>query len=88
MIRKLIFALAALIGGSGVALAQLPLPLPVPLPLINMQGTPEDQAACGPDAQRLCRQYIPDQMRVLSCFQANRARLAPACRAVLEKYGQ
>ena len=88
MIRTLILALAGFLAASTVAVAQLPLPLPLPLILPGMQGTPEDQAACSPDANRLCRQYVPDQMQVLACFKANRPRLTPACRAVLDKYGQ
>jgi hypothetical protein len=84
-------AVIALLGAGGAAVAQLPLPLPIPPILPGMQGTPEDRAACSPDANRLCRQYLSDrtdQTQVLSCFQANRPRLSAACRAVLEKYGQ
>jgi hypothetical protein len=93
MIRKLVFTLAGLTGSCAVALAQLPLPLPLPIPPVfpAMQGTPEDQAACSPDANRFCKQYLSertDQMQVLGCFKSNRPRLSPACRAVLEKYGQ
>jgi hypothetical protein len=52
------------------------------------QGTPEEQAACRPDARRLCREFVGNDMAVLSCFQQNRAKLSRACRAVLERRGQ
>jgi hypothetical protein len=86
MMRKLILALAGVVSANTAVFAQLPLPLPIPI--IPMQGTPEDRAACSPDANRLCKQYVPDQMQVLACFKANRQQLTPACRAVLDKYGQ
>jgi hypothetical protein len=38
--------------------------------------------------RRYCQNAIPDNMRVLACLQQNRGRIAPACRGVLEKYGQ
>jgi hypothetical protein len=66
--------------------AQLPLPLPIPG--VGARGTPEDQAACNPDARRLCREYVGNDMAVLACFQQNRPKLSPACAAVLRKYGQ
>jgi hypothetical protein len=52
------------------------------------RGTDEDQRACGPDARRLCRPFLGNDMAVLSCFQQNQAKLSRACRAVLVKYGQ
>jgi hypothetical protein len=88
MMKKLVLALAGIVSASTAVLAQLPLPLPIPPILPVMQGTPEDRAACGPDANRLCKQYLPDQMQVLACFKANRQQLSPACRGVLDKYGQ
>ena len=36
-------------------------------------GTPEQQAACAPDAFRLCISYIPDPTKVEACLrQRNR----------------
>jgi len=84
MIHKIAIALAVVIGGSTVTLAQLPLPLPLPMP----QGTPEDRVACEPDVQRYCKAEIPDQLRVLGCLQDNRKRISRACQGVLVKYGQ
>jgi len=60
-------------------------PLP---PFLTPRGTPEDQRACRPDAQRLCKEIIGDDDAVLRCFQANRPKLSPACAAVLVKYGR
>jgi hypothetical protein len=62
--------------------------LPLPIPPIGGRGTPEDQAACRPDARRLCREHVDNDMAVLACFQRQRAKLSPACRAVLQRYGQ
>jgi hypothetical protein len=78
-------ALLSLVAPSPTS-AQLPLPLPLPLP--SMDGTPEDRAACESDVRRYCQSAIPDNMRVLACLQQNRGRISPACRGVLEKYGQ
>jgi hypothetical protein len=48
------------------------------------QGTPEQRAACTPDAVRLCSAEIPDIARVTSCMHANRTRLSPRCRLALD----
>ena len=53
-----------------------------------MQGTPEDQKACSPDAVKFCKDMIPDTFRVLSCLQNNRAKISTACQGTLAKYGQ
>jgi hypothetical protein len=84
MFRKAALVSAFLIVGSIGGHAQMPLPLPLPLP----SGTPEDRAACEPDAKRHCKTAMPDNMRVLSCLQANRHRISKACQNVLAKYGQ
>lgn len=52
------------------------------------EGTPQEQAACRPDASKFCRAYMPDNFRVLSCLQANRAKLRRACQKVLRDNGQ
>jgi hypothetical protein len=84
MFHRIALALAAAIAGSSIALAQLPLPLPLP----GGGGTPEDRAACEPDAKRFCKAAMPDEMRVLRCLQDNRTRISRACQGVLRKYGQ
>ncbi len=47
----------------------------------------QDDDACRGDAHRFCRDAIPDQFRVLSCLQINRAKLSRACGAVLQSHG-
>jgi hypothetical protein len=48
----------------------------------QQQWTPEQRAACEPDAMRLCNQYVPDVQRVSACMSHYRRHLSPACRAV------
>jgi hypothetical protein len=45
-------------------------------------GTPEQRAACAPDAFRLCAGYIPDPSRVEHCLRQNKSDLGDACRLV------
>ena len=47
-----------------------------------------DERACRGDARRYCKEFFPDQFRVLSCLQSHRARLSRACRGVLDSHGQ
>ena len=49
------------------------------------RGTPEQRAACTPDAFRLCASYIPDPTRVETCLRQRRSDLSEACRSVLEQ---
>jgi hypothetical protein len=49
------------------------------------RGTPEQQAACAPDAFRLCSSYIPDPTDVLSCLRQRRPELSDACRSVFDQ---
>ena len=53
-------------------------------PATAQQWTPEQRAACEPDAMRLCQQYIPDVDRVRACMAHYRRYLSPACRALFE----
>ena len=62
--------------------------LPGPQPFNPFQGTPEEQAACAPDATRFCKDAIPDTLRVLSCLQDSRQRIRKVCLKVLEDHGQ
>lgn len=50
------------------------------LPTAGHAYTPEEQAACQPDAFRLCGPEIPDVERVTACMVARRAQLSPECR--------
>jgi hypothetical protein len=48
------------------------------------RGTPEQRAACTPDALRLCGSYIPDPTRVDQCLRQKISGLSGACRSVFE----
>ena len=49
------------------------------------RGTPEQRAACAPDAFRLCAGYIPDPTRVEQCLRQSKSDLSDACRSVFEQ---
>ena len=49
------------------------------------RGTPEQRAACAPDAFRLCSSYIPDPTGVEHCLRQNKSDLSDACRSVFEQ---
>jgi hypothetical protein len=49
------------------------------------RGTPEQRAACAPDAFRLCAGFILDPSRVEQCLRQNKADLGDACRSVFEQ---
>ena len=53
-------------------------------PAAAQQWTPQQRAACEPDAMRLCQQYISDIGRVRACMSRYRRYLSPACRAEFE----
>jgi hypothetical protein len=67
----LVVMLAALFA-NGTVLAQ------------ENRGTPEQRAACAPDAFRLCASYIPDATSVEACLRQRQSELSDACRAVFE----
>ena len=50
----------------------------------DSRGTPEQRAACTPDAFRLCSAYIPDPSGVEACLRLRRSDLSEPCRAVFE----
>jgi hypothetical protein len=49
------------------------------------RGTPEQRAACAPDAFRFCVGYIPDPTSVEYCLRRNMSDLSDACRSVFEQ---
>jgi hypothetical protein len=61
----------------GVAFAALSV---AALPTASHAYTPEEQAACQPDAFRLCGSEIPNIDRVTACMVAKRAQLSPECK--------
>jgi len=46
----------------------------------SAQGTPDQRAACEPDAMRLCGEFVPDVERIKACMYRKRSQLSPACR--------
>jgi hypothetical protein len=81
---KIVFVATVLMVCATPSVAQRPL---IPTPF-DTRGTPEDQAACRPDARKLCREHVGNDMAVLACFQQNRAKLSEPCAAVLRRYGK
>jgi len=65
-----IFALSVALAALSVAA----------LPTAGHAYTPEEQAACQPDAFRLCGSEIPNIERVKACMVAKRAQLSPECK--------
>src|SRR6202000_1703559 len=61
----------------GVALTVLSV---AAFPTASRAYTPEEQAACQPDAFRLCGSEIPNIDRVKACMIAKRAQLSPECK--------
>ena len=47
--------------------------------------TPEQRAACEPDAMRLCLNAIPDVSRVALCLAQNKKQLSSACAVVFNR---
>jgi hypothetical protein len=75
MISKIrpIHALAVLLCATTAASAQ------------ENRGTPEQRAACAPDAFRLCISFVPDPTSVEQCLRRNEPDLSDACRSVFEQ---
>ena len=63
-----IAVVAAMIGGSGAAVAQ---------------GTMQQQNACQPEVFRLCSDYIPNVGEIVACLRGNEARLSQPCHQVM-----
>lgn len=74
-------------GGAAVAAERGQTQAPAPQGDL-FSGTPEEQAACSPDATRYCSDAIPDTFRVLACLQDHRQKLRKACQKVLTDHGQ
>ncbi len=87
MARSLLLLAILMVSSISPSLAQQNPPFPLP-PFLTPRGTPEDQRNCREDAVKLCKEVAGNDDEVLRCFQANRVRLSPGCRGVLEKYGR
>ena len=65
------------------AVALVVLLLSMTSPALGQSGLrAEQQAACEDDASRLCPDEIPDEARVASCMERQKAKLSPGCRAM------
>ena len=86
MVCKRTFALAVLFASVTTAgFTQTPAPVFNPF---QMRGSPQEEAACNPDARRHCKTAGDDELTVLRCLQANRTKISKACVKVLESHGQ
>lgn len=47
----------------------------------------EEEAACTPDALRLCSSEIPDVNRITACMERHKASLSPGCRTFFRTPG-
>jgi hypothetical protein len=52
----------------------------------QQMGTPKQRAACRSDVKKFCKALGPgaDGFAYLNCLQANRPKLKPLCRAVID----
>ena len=48
-------------------------------------ATPQQRAACTPDAFRLCSSHMPNIGAITTCMRTNFEKLSPACKAVFPK---
>ena len=65
------------------ALALVVLSLSMTGPALCQSGLrSQQQTACEDDAYRLCPDEIPDEARVTSCMERQKAKLSPGCRAM------
>lgn len=48
------------------------------------QGSEADRMACTPDVFRLCGRYIPNVDGIVTCLEAQKPNLSPACRVVFD----
>jgi len=55
---------------------------------ITLDGTPEERAACVGDVHRYCKDYVPDNARVLQWLQTEREKISRPCKVVLQSHGQ
>ena len=66
---------------SALALVVLSLSMTSPA-LSQSDRQSRQQIACEDDAFRLCSNEIPDEARVASCMERQKAKLSPDCRAM------
>jgi len=72
-----------------VFLALVLLSVPVSISALAHSGTDQDEKACAPDVQRLCRKLMDQgDFTILACLKEHRSKLSAACRYVLVSHGQ
>ena len=49
----------------------------------SAEVTSSEREACTPDVFRLCSAYIPNAGAIANCLRAEKPRLSPACRTVI-----
>jgi hypothetical protein len=76
MFRYTLVIMLAAFFGNGTAIAQ------------ENRGTPEQRAACAPDAFRLCLSHMPDATNVEACLRQRKSDLSDACRTVFDHAGE
>jgi hypothetical protein len=55
----------------------------------QQSGTEAERAACAPDVKKFCAKVLDQgDLVILSCLQANRPNISPACNQVLVSHGQ
>jgi hypothetical protein len=70
-------------------LALILLSVPVSTSALAHSGTEQDEKACAPDVQRLCRKLVNQgDFTILACLKENRPKLSAACQHVLVSHGQ
>jgi hypothetical protein len=70
-------------------LALILLSVPASTVVLAHSGTDQEEKACTPDVQRLCRKLMDQgDLTILACLKENRAKLSHACRDVLVSHGQ
>jgi hypothetical protein len=74
MIRTVFFALALAAATGSAAMAQAKL-------------TAKEQAACRPDAIKLCSSHVGKPAQMSACLRDHKADLSEACRQVVEAHG-
>jgi hypothetical protein len=76
MTKLMLFTLALIATSGSAVLAQTPVPL-----------TSQEQAACRPDAIKLCSSNVGQPAAMRACLVQNKASLSDACRQVVEAHG-
>jgi hypothetical protein len=74
MNKSMLLALALIAASGSAVMAQTP-------------PTPQEQAACRPDAMKFCAANIGKPAQMNACLEQNKASLSAACRAVVESHG-